>query len=274
METTLSLEELHIGFIMPAYHNQRAFIGRVRSIEILFSLPSLGQREMGTAYMIIILLSLIIIKSSIFPNIKKIVFFRMLSSRRSTILKCQLALVSASVFSLYLYYGGAGQTGSHHQAESYFARHLLAADDETVTVSTKQNTTTKLEDEDNCGFQPSDSALFPSNTFNDEQLGQGAIVLYIIGVLYMFYALAIICDHFFVPSLEVIIEKFNISQVKKNKLFSYEYYYLALFLQAKRQLFEIKKESITFIIFEITYLSSVRDMLFVRHMDILHGKVS
>jgi len=136
----------------------------------------------------------------------------MLSSRRSTILKCQLALVSASVFSLYLYYGGAGQTGSHHQAESYFARHLLAADDETVTVSTKQNTTTKLEDEDNCGFQPSDSALFPSNTFNDEQLGQGAIVLYIIGVLYMFYALAIICDHFFVPSLEVIIEKFNISQ--------------------------------------------------------------
>ena len=41
----------------------------------------------------------------------------------------------------------------------------------------------------------------------------GALILYIIGVLYMFYALALICDTFFVPSLEVMIEKFDISQV-------------------------------------------------------------
>ena len=43
----------------------------------------------------------------------------------------------------------------------------------------------------------------------------GALVLYILGVLYMFYALALICDTFFVPSLEVMIEKFDISQVRK-----------------------------------------------------------
>ena len=34
----------------------------------------------------------------------------------------------------------------------------------------------------------------------------GAIVLHVIGILYMFYALAIVCDEFFVPSLDVITE--------------------------------------------------------------------
>jgi len=133
----------------------------------------------------------------------------MLTQRRSTILKCQLALVSASVFSLYLYYGGAGETSGHS------SRHLLQTqEDETITVSKRPNISLGEEegDQGSCGYQPSDSALFPPNTFSDEQLGQGAIVLYILGVLYMFYALAIICDHFFVPSLETIIEKFDISQ--------------------------------------------------------------
>lgn len=37
------------------------------------------------------------------------------------------------------------------------------------------------------------------------------MVLHVIGVLYMFYALALVCDHFFVPSLDVIIEKFGMS---------------------------------------------------------------
>ncbi len=35
----------------------------------------------------------------------------------------------------------------------------------------------------------------------------GAITLYIIGIIYMFYALALVCDEFFVPSLDVITEK-------------------------------------------------------------------
>jgi len=53
--------------------------------------------------------------------------------------------------------------------------------------------------------------LFPEDLFTDDQLKQGAIVLHVLGVLYMFYALALVCDHFFVPSLDVIIEKFGIS---------------------------------------------------------------
>jgi hypothetical protein len=52
--------------------------------------------------------------------------------------------------------------------------------------------------------------LFPKDLFTGEQLRSGAIVLHILGVVYMFVALAIVCDEFFVPALDVIIEKFAI----------------------------------------------------------------
>jgi len=54
--------------------------------------------------------------------------------------------------------------------------------------------------------------LFPPDLFNEAQLKQGGVVLYVLGVIYMFVALAIVCDEFFVPSLDVIIEKLGISE--------------------------------------------------------------
>lgn len=53
--------------------------------------------------------------------------------------------------------------------------------------------------------------LFPEDLFSVEQRRQGALVLHVIGVMYMFVALAIVCDEFFVPSLDVIIEKLDIT---------------------------------------------------------------
>lgn len=47
--------------------------------------------------------------------------------------------------------------------------------------------------------------------FNCKQKEQGAIILYILGVLYMFVGLSIVCDEFFVPALEGFVEAFNIS---------------------------------------------------------------
>lgn len=52
---------------------------------------------------------------------------------------------------------------------------------------------------------------FPTDLFTEEQMKNGAVVLYIIGIIYMFYALALVCDEFFVPSLDVITEKLGIS---------------------------------------------------------------
>ena len=57
-----------------------------------------------------------------------------------------------------------------------------------------------------------DKALFPEDLFSEEQRGKGAVVFHVIGLIYMFVALAIVCDEFFVPSLDVIIEKLGISE--------------------------------------------------------------
>ena len=48
---------------------------------------------------------------------------------------------------------------------------------------------------------------FPSDVFTRTQQANGAVILHIIGIIYMFYALALVCDEFFVPSLDVIAEK-------------------------------------------------------------------
>lgn len=53
--------------------------------------------------------------------------------------------------------------------------------------------------------------LFPEDFFTNEQRRRGAVIFHILGVVYMFVALAIVCDEFFVPSLDVIIEKFKIA---------------------------------------------------------------
>ena len=52
---------------------------------------------------------------------------------------------------------------------------------------------------------------YPNDIFSQEQLDQGYIVLHIIGICYMFLALSIICDEFFVPTLHVISDILAIS---------------------------------------------------------------
>ncbi|XP_067117563.1 sodium/potassium/calcium exchanger 2-like isoform X2 [Osmerus mordax] len=52
---------------------------------------------------------------------------------------------------------------------------------------------------------------YPTDLFTLEERRQGAVVLHMFGMLYMFIALAIVCDEFFVPALTVITEKLAIS---------------------------------------------------------------
>ncbi|XP_070269757.1 sodium/potassium/calcium exchanger 4 isoform X2 [Myotis yumanensis] len=53
---------------------------------------------------------------------------------------------------------------------------------------------------------------FPTDLFSNTERQHGAVLLHILGALYMFYALAIVCDDFFVPSLEKICEKLHLSE--------------------------------------------------------------
>ncbi|CAB1429726.1 unnamed protein product [Pleuronectes platessa] len=52
---------------------------------------------------------------------------------------------------------------------------------------------------------------YPEDLFSVEQRRQGWVLLHIMGMIYMFVALAIVCDEFFVPALEVITVTLQIS---------------------------------------------------------------
>uniref|UniRef100_A0A8C2G0F2 Solute carrier family 24 member 4b n=1 Tax=Cyprinus carpio TaxID=7962 RepID=A0A8C2G0F2_CYPCA len=53
---------------------------------------------------------------------------------------------------------------------------------------------------------------FPDDIFTNAERKSGAVLLHIIAALYMFLALAIVCDDYFVMSLEKICEKLNLSE--------------------------------------------------------------
>uniref|UniRef100_A0AAY4DVK1 Sodium/calcium exchanger membrane region domain-containing protein n=1 Tax=Denticeps clupeoides TaxID=299321 RepID=A0AAY4DVK1_9TELE len=53
---------------------------------------------------------------------------------------------------------------------------------------------------------------FPEDIFSKEQRRRGAVLLHVLCAIYMFYALAIVCDDYFVPSLEKISENLQLSE--------------------------------------------------------------
>ncbi|XP_075391294.1 sodium/potassium/calcium exchanger 1 isoform X2 [Tenrec ecaudatus] len=55
-------------------------------------------------------------------------------------------------------------------------------------------------------------AEYPSDLFSVQERRQGWVVLHVFGMMYVFVALAIVCDEFFVPALGVITDKLQISE--------------------------------------------------------------
>ena len=97
---------------------------------------------------------------------------------------------------------------------------LLSLFSSNVNESTSTTTTPAASDSNGDDVSRQDPAtnsesatadpLFPPDLFTLTQLKHGAVVLYVIGIIYMFYALALVCDEFFVPSLDVIADKVHI----------------------------------------------------------------
>ena len=61
------------------------------------------------------------------------------------------------------------------------------------------------------GINWCDSTAGWPNDMNIEDRRNGGVVLYFLGMFYMFVALAIVCDEYFVPALEVITDKLALS---------------------------------------------------------------
>ncbi|KAM4770897.1 sodium/potassium/calcium exchanger 3 [Rhinophrynus dorsalis] len=84
-------------------------------------------------------------------------------------------------------------------------RGLLWTEEENITEVQKE-----VKHRKNC----TEPALheFPSDIFSNEDRRHGAVILHVLCAMYMFYALAIVCDDFFVPSLEKISERLQLSE--------------------------------------------------------------
>ncbi|KAM9532643.1 sodium/potassium/calcium exchanger 1 isoform 6-T7 [Guaruba guarouba] len=96
-------------------------------------------------------------------------------------------------------------------------RHCVYVDSEpTVPITTPVGTTPQHDN--GSGNYPDEKppheskGEYPQDLFSVEERRQGWVVLHIFGMMYVFVALAIVCDEYFVPALGVITEKLQISE--------------------------------------------------------------
>ncbi|KAM9507969.1 sodium/potassium/calcium exchanger 2 isoform 1-T1 [Guaruba guarouba] len=90
-------------------------------------------------------------------------------------------------------------------------RTLLDFTEQNENGSPDPSTAMKYEAENDNATDGHAKGEYPKDLFSLEERRKGAVILHVIGMIYMFIALAIVCDEFFVPSLTVITEKLTIS---------------------------------------------------------------
>ncbi|GLV40348.1 Nckx30C [Carabus blaptoides fortunei] len=110
---------------------------------------------------------------------------------------------------------GANSDTDHHQYQQPAANHGSNnhGDDNANGFGNDDHYYSEMDlDENDTDHKHSNKTpLFPTDLFTLEQRREGALILHVLGVIYMFVALAIVCDEFFVPALDVIIEKLDIT---------------------------------------------------------------
>lgn len=94
-------------------------------------------------------------------------------------------------------------------------RHCIFVDPDPTTPTIKPKTITTVPittSKPTPPPLPHAKGEYPEDLFNIEQRRQGWVALHIFGMMYVFVALAIVCDEFFVPALGVITDKLQISE--------------------------------------------------------------
>ena len=104
-----------------------------------------------------------------------------------------------------------GQDGDAQMEGVFRKRSILAAageEAETETTTTTSAPPTNGTSEPTC-VRP-DIEQFPKSFFGRSARLHGAVILNFIVAAYMFLALAIVCDEYFVPALEIICKRLNL----------------------------------------------------------------
>ncbi|XP_071753851.1 sodium/potassium/calcium exchanger 3-like [Centroberyx gerrardi] len=83
-----------------------------------------------------------------------------------------------------------------------------------VSLWSKRELNQESGEDNQTSNTPSRAAIheFPQDVFTLKQRRQGAVLLHVLCAVYMFHALAIVCDVYFVPSLEKISENLQLSE--------------------------------------------------------------
>ncbi|XP_074022289.1 sodium/potassium/calcium exchanger 2 isoform X1 [Numenius arquata] len=130
-----------------------------------------------------------------------------------------VSVAAISTFSLSISAFFKTEPHSMALASSLDIRKLVRGHQRTLLDFTEQNengtpdphTSMKHEAEHDNATDDHSKGEYPKDIFSLEERRKGAVILHVIGMIYMFIALAIVCDEFFVPSLTVITEKLSIS---------------------------------------------------------------
>ncbi|NXW19145.1 NCKX2 protein, partial [Circaetus pectoralis] len=130
-----------------------------------------------------------------------------------------VTVVAISTFSLSISAFFRMEPHSMALASSLDSQKLVHGHQRTLLDFTEQNedgtpdphTSMRYEAEHDNATDDHAKGEYPEDLFSLEERRKGAVILHVIGMIYMFIALAIVCDEFFVPSLTVITEKLTIS---------------------------------------------------------------
>ncbi|XP_008948498.1 PREDICTED: sodium/potassium/calcium exchanger 2 isoform X2 [Merops nubicus] len=130
-----------------------------------------------------------------------------------------VSVVAISTFSLSISAFFKMEPHSMVLASSLDSQKLVRGHQRTLLDFTEQNengtpdppVSMKYEADPNNATDDHAKGEYPEDLFSLEERRKGAVILHVIGMIYMFIALAIVCDEFFVPSLTVITEKLAIS---------------------------------------------------------------
>ncbi|NXN73018.1 NCKX2 protein, partial [Himantopus himantopus] len=130
-----------------------------------------------------------------------------------------VSVVAISTFSLSISAFFKMEPHSMALASSLDSQKLVRGHQRTLLDFTEQNedgtpdphASMKREAEHDNATDDHAKGEYPKDLFSLEERRKGAVILHVTGMIYMFIALAIVCDEFFVPSLTVITEKLSIS---------------------------------------------------------------
>ncbi|KAM5170281.1 sodium/potassium/calcium exchanger 1 [Mantella aurantiaca] len=104
---------------------------------------------------------------------------------------------------------------TENMTERTKTRHCIFVDPDPITPIIKPRTTTPVSTTTSKPTRPPlphTKGEYPEDLFSIEQRRKGWVALHIFGMMYVFVALAIVCDEFFVPALGVITDKLQISE--------------------------------------------------------------